>query len=70
MQDALLGVLPIIFCIQFLGWLTFFPNALRGHADFRQLYVAGYMVRMGHHIRPYDHNRAHERGSIPLDRRQ
>ena len=55
MQDALLGVLPIIFCIQFLGWLTFFPNALRGHADFRQLYVAGYMVRTGHRTQLYDY---------------
>ena len=55
MQDALLGVLPIIFCIQLLGWLTFFPNALRGHADFRQLYVAGYMVRTGHRTQLYDY---------------
>src|SRR5947207_5981022 len=54
-QDALLGVLPIIFCIQFLGWLTFFPQALRGHADFRQLYVAGYMVRTGHRTQLYDY---------------
>jgi len=41
LRDALLGILPILFCIQFLGWLTFFPNALRGHADFRQLYFMG-----------------------------
>src|SRR6266700_764486 len=37
-QDILLGILPIIFCMQFLAWLTFLPKALRGHADFRQLY--------------------------------
>ena len=55
MQDALLGVLPIIFCIQFLGWLTFFPNALRGHADFLQLCVAGHMVRTGHRTQLYDY---------------
>ncbi len=55
LRDALLGILPILFCIQFLGWLTFFPNALRGHADFRQLYVAGYMVRTGHRTRLYDY---------------
>jgi hypothetical protein len=54
-QDALLGVLPIVFCVQFLGWLTFFPKALRGHADFRQLYVAGYMVRTGHRTQLYDY---------------
>src|SRR5947207_15776513 len=59
-QDALLGVLPIIFCIQFLGWLTFFPNALRGHADFRQLYVAGYIVRTGGAHRLYDYSRQTE----------
>ena len=66
-QDALLDIPPILFSIQFLGWLTFFPNALRGHADFRQLYFMGYIVRMGHYARPYDRNPAHERRSIPLD---
>ena len=54
-QDILLGILPIIFCIQFLAWLTFLPKALRGHADFRQLYVAGYMVRTGHRTQLYDY---------------
>ena len=33
---------------------TFFPGALRGHADFRQLYAAGYMVRTGHASELYD----------------
>ena len=54
-QDILLGILPIIFCMQFLAWLTFLPKALRGHADFRQLYVAGYMVRTGHRSQLYDY---------------
>jgi Glycosyltransferase family 87 len=54
-QDILLGILPIIFCMQFLAWLTFLPKALRGHADFRQLYVAGYMVRTGHRTQLYDY---------------
>jgi hypothetical protein len=54
-QDFLLGILPIIFCIQFLAWLTFLPGALRGHADFRQLYVAGFMVRTGHRTQLYDY---------------
>jgi hypothetical protein len=41
--------------IQFLGWITFFPGALlHGHADFRQLYAAGYMVRTGHASELYD----------------
>jgi len=55
-QDILLGILPIIFCMQFLAWLTFLPKALRGHADFRQLYVAGYMVRTGHRTQLYDYS--------------
>ena len=55
MQDILLGILPIVFCMQFLAWLTFLPKALRGHADFRQLYVAGYMVRTGHRTQLYDY---------------
>ena len=54
-QDILLGILPIVFCMQFLAWLTFLPKALRGHADFRQLYVAGYMVRTGHRTQLYDY---------------
>src|SRR3989475_1789564 len=54
-QDILLGILPIIFCMQFLAWLTFLPKALRGHADFRQMYVAGYMVRTGHRTQLYDY---------------
>src|SRR5437660_3665898 len=54
-QDILLGILPIIFCIQFLAWLTFLPSALRGRADFRQLYIAGYMVRTGHRTQLYDY---------------
>src|SRR5438552_15643776 len=54
-QDILLGILPIVFCMQFLAWLTFLPKALRGHADFRQLYVAGYMVRTRHRTQLYDY---------------
>src|SRR5438552_7275369 len=54
-QDILLGILPIVFCMQFLAWLTILPKALRGHADFRQLYVAGYMVRTGHRRQLYDY---------------
>ncbi|MGH9538982.1 MAG: hypothetical protein ACRD3H_13735, partial [Terriglobales bacterium] len=48
LPDLLLGILPILIGIQLLGWVTFFPSALHGHADFRQLYAAGYMVRTGH----------------------
>jgi hypothetical protein len=55
LPDLLLGILPILVGIQLLGWITFFPAALlHGHADFRQLYAAGYMVRTGHAGELYD----------------
>lgn len=55
LADILLGVLPLLLGVQFLGWITFFPGALRGHSDFRQLYTAGYMVRTGHASELYDY---------------
>lgn len=55
LADILLGVLPLLLGVQFLGWITFFPGALRGHSDFRQLYAAGYMVRTGHASELYDY---------------
>jgi hypothetical protein len=54
LPDLLLGILPLLVAVQLLGWLSFFPSALRGHADFRQLYAAGYMVRTGHASELYD----------------
>src|SRR6185312_13312981 len=54
LADLLLGILPLLVAVQLLGWLSFFPSALRGHADFRQLYAAGYMVRTGHASELYD----------------
>jgi hypothetical protein len=55
LAQLLLGILPILVGIQLLGWITFFPTALlHGHADFRQLYAAGYMVRTGHAGDLYD----------------
>src|SRR5438477_1180371 len=55
LPDLLLGMLPILVGIQLLGWITFFPAALlHGHADFRQLYAAAYMVRTGHAAELYD----------------
>ena len=55
LPDLLLGILPILIGIQLLGWITFLPSALlHGHADFRQLYAAGYMVRTGHARELYD----------------
>ncbi|MGH9544078.1 MAG: glycosyltransferase family 87 protein [Terriglobales bacterium] len=55
LPDLLLGTLPILVGVQLLGWITFLPGALlHGHADFRQLYAAGYMVRTGHAGELYD----------------
>jgi hypothetical protein len=48
LRDLLLGLLPLLIGIQCLAWITFFPEALKGHADFRQLYAAGYIIRTGH----------------------
>jgi hypothetical protein len=55
LPDLLLGILPMLLAVQLLGWLTFLPSALHGHADFRQLYAAGYMVRTGHASELYDY---------------
>ncbi len=38
----------IMLGLQLSGWIGFFPVILSGHADFRNLYAAGYMVRVGH----------------------
>ena len=55
LPDLLLGICRMLVGIQLLGWITFFPGALlHGHADFRQLYAAGYMVRTGHAGELYD----------------
>ena len=55
LPDFLLGISPILLAAQLMGWLTFFPSALHGHADFRQLYAAGYMVRTGHASELYNY---------------
>ena len=55
LQDVLVGIVPFLFLIHFLAWMALLPGALRGHADFRQLYAAGYMVRSGHAHDLYDY---------------
>ena len=55
LPDFLLGISPILLAAQLMGWLTFSPSALHGHADFRQLYAAGYMVRTGHASELYNY---------------
>jgi hypothetical protein len=39
---------------QISGWIFFLPGAVAGHADFRHLYTAGYMLRTGDSHRLYD----------------
>src|SRR5712671_261469 len=59
-NDLLLGALPLLFAANLFLWSVFFPEARRGHADFRQLYVAGYMVRTGQSHQLYDYDVQHQ----------
>ena len=53
---ALALALPAIMLgIQLSGWIGFLPAIRDGHADFRNLYVAGYMVRVGSGYQLYDY---------------
>ena len=54
-MTVLISLLPLFLVIDLFLWIAFLPNALRGHADFRQLYVAGYMVRHGYRHQLYDY---------------
>jgi hypothetical protein len=51
-----MGIPAILFGLLISGWIAFIPGAMAGHADFRQLYVAGYMIRdgVGHELYDYD----------------
>ncbi len=51
-----LGIPAILIGIQLAGWVGFLRVIVDGHADFRQLYIAGYMVRTGHSHQLYDYN--------------
>src|SRR5438445_548004 len=53
---CILGIPAILIGIQLAGWVGFFRVIVDGHADFRQLYIAGYMVRTGHSHQLYDYN--------------
>jgi hypothetical protein len=53
---ALAMALPAIMLgMQISGWIGFLPMIRDGHADFRNLYVAGYMIRAGHGHEIYDY---------------
>ncbi len=49
------ALLAYLLGIQLSGWFFFVPVAIGGHADFRHLYTAGYMVRTGHARQLYDY---------------
>lgn len=46
-RDTVFGFLPFSLGLQLLAAIVFIPLALRGYADFRQLYAGAYMVRNG-----------------------
>jgi hypothetical protein len=47
-HDFTLGITPLLFGFNLLTSIGFFPHAMHGKADFRQIYAAAYMVRTGH----------------------
>jgi Glycosyltransferase family 87 len=49
-----LGVTAFLIGIHLRTWVSMLPTFLGGRADFRQLYTAGYMVRLGHARQLYD----------------
>jgi hypothetical protein len=51
-----MGIPAVLFGLLISGWIAFIPGAMAGHADFRQLYAAGFMIRagMGHKLYDYD----------------
>jgi Glycosyltransferase family 87 len=49
-----LGVTAYLIGIHLWTWVFWLPTFLGGRADFRQLYTAGYMVRIGHARQLYD----------------
>jgi hypothetical protein len=55
-HDLILGLLPLLLGFQMLVAIVYVPMALRGLADFRQLYVGGYMIRTGHAAELYDYD--------------
>jgi hypothetical protein len=54
-HDAVLGLLPLLVGFQILLAVVYVPLALRGFADFRQLYTGGYMIRIGQAPGLYDY---------------
>jgi len=70
-RDLILGILPLLVGFEVLFAITYVPLALRGTADFRQLYVGGYMVRTGHarELYNYDTQQRFEEEVVPVRER-
>ena len=54
--NLILVFLPAVLALEMFLWVTLLPQMARGKADFRQLYVSGYMVRAGDAARLYDYD--------------
>ena len=50
-----LGIPALLLGLQISGWIHFVPAIIDGHADFRQLYTAGVMLRSGARANLYDY---------------
>jgi hypothetical protein len=55
LESAVRGIAVILLGVQLATWTFFLPIALSGHADFRQLYTAGFMLRSGYRHSLYDY---------------
>ena len=51
-----LGIPAIFLGLQIAGWIGFVRIIADGHGDFRQLYIAGYMMRSGHAHELYEYS--------------
>src|ERR1700758_3100214 len=48
------SIAAILLGVQLASWIAFLPIALKGHADFRQLYTSGFMLWSGNRHNLYD----------------
>ena len=54
--DIVLGLLPLVLGFQLIIWIAYLPTALGGHADFRNCYSAGLILRSGRGHQLYDYS--------------
>ena len=55
-HDVFVGLIPLLLGFELILWIILLPQSYQGHADFRQLYAAGYMVRTHHSYQLYDYD--------------